>query len=54
MKVTHHIVEDKPAMAEFKMFEQAVKFAAVQSAPRAMQVISCFSLLSCIVVIKEL
>lgn len=36
------------------MFEQAVEFAAVQSAPGTVEVISGLRLLPCVVVVQEL
>lgn len=41
-------------MRELEVFEQAVEFAAVQSAPGTVEVISGLRLLPCVVVVQEL
>lgn len=41
-------------MGEFEVFEQAVEFAAVQSAPGTVKIISGLCLLPCVVVVQEL
>lgn len=51
---TDHIAEDEAGMGEFEVFEQAVEFAAVQSAPGTVEIISGLRLLPCVVVVQEL
>lgn len=51
---TDHIAEDEARMREFEVFEEAVEFAAVQSAPGTVEVISGLRLLPRVVVVQEL
>lgn len=41
-------------MREFEVLEQAVEFAAVQSAPGTVEIVSGLRLLPCVVVVQEL
>lgn len=51
---TDHIAEDEARMREFEVLEQAVEFAAVQSAPGTVEIVSGLRLLPCVVVVQEL
>lgn len=52
--IAHHIVKNEAVVRELQVFEEAVKFAAVQCAPGTMQVISGLRLLPCVIVVQEL
>lgn len=52
--VTHHVAEDEAGVGEFEVLEEAVEFAAVQGAPRAVKVVSRLRLLAGVVVVQEL
>lgn len=52
--LTHHVAEDEAGVGEFEVLEEAVEFAAVQGAPRAVKVVSRLRLLPRVVVVEKL
>lgn len=53
-RVSYHIVEYEAGVGELEVFEQAIELAAVQGTPGTVEIISCFCLLPCVVVVQEL
>lgn len=51
---THHIVEDKAAVGQLEVLEEAVELEAVEGAPGAVQVVPGLSLLPGVIVVQEL
>lgn len=52
--VPYHIVENEAGVGQFEVFEQAVEFAAVQSTPGTVKIVSRLRLLPRVIVVKEL